>query len=338
LLPGSDTESTTVSAATVVSIPQVVTVAALAASVRVGDPDLTLSATVSFSPSNAGTAGAITWSSETPTVCSIVANKARLLTAGTCTVKATAAASGNLLSGFDTESITVTAATVVAAAQTVTLTGPTKVFVDLDGFEVVSSATSLLPVVLATTTPAVCSVAAGRVVAIAAGSCVITSTQAGNANWLPATKSLTITVASTPTTPVTEKGDIKKPLILSKTGAFLKSGDTQLGWNRSKGTLAVKLSVVYIGPVKATVSFKVGSKTYTCSARFGLLKKQSANKTLTLTSPNLCTGKTEKTQLAALKKITTSTVVTVTIVRDTHLPTTYKKVRTKTRILYAKLG
>jgi hypothetical protein len=254
-------------------------------------------------------------------------------------VKATAAASGLLLAGSDTESTTVAPGTVVAAAQTVTLTGPTKVVVDLDGFNVVSSASSRLAVVYSTTTPSVCTVSStGYVVAIAEGTCEITSSQAGNANWLAATKSLTITVAKTPSTPLTEKGDIKKPLVLSKTGTFLKSGDTQLGWNRSKGTLGLKLSVVYVGPVKATASFKVGSKTYTCSASFGITKKQSTSKMLTLTSPNLCTGKTEKTQLAALKKITSSTVVTVTVVRDMYVPTTYKKVRTKTRVLYAKLG
>jgi hypothetical protein len=320
-------------------VAQTVTVAALASSVTVGDADLTLSAQVAFSPVDAGTAGAITWSSETPAVCSIVANKARLLTAGTCTVKATAAASGVLLAGTDTESTTVAPGTVVAASQTVTLTGPSKVVVDLDGFNLVSSASSGLAVVYSTTTPSVCTVSStGYVVAKAEGTCSITSTQAGNANWLAASKTLSITVAKTPSTPVTEKGDIKKPLVLSKTGTFLKSGDTQLGWNRSKGTLALKLSVVYIGPVKATASFKVGSKTYTCTVKFGLLKKQSAAKMLTLTAPNLCAAKTEKTQLAALKKITTSTVVTITVVRDMYLPTTYKKVRTKTRILYAKLG
>lgn len=318
-------------------VAQTVTVGALAASVTVGDADLALSATVAFSPLDAGTAGAITWSSDTPTVCSIVANKARLLTAGTCTVKATAASSGVLLAGTDTESTTVSAAP--AAAQTVTLTGPTSVVVDLDGFEVVSSASSGLPVVYATTTPAICTVStAGLVVAIAEGTCEITSSQAGNASWLAATKALTITVAKTPSTPVTEKGDIKKPLSLAKTGAYLKSGDTSLAWNRAKGTFAVKLNVVYVGPVKASLSFKVGSKTYTCTSSFGILKKQATSKPLTLTSPNLCTGKTEKTQLAALKKITPSTVVTVTVVRDMFIPTTYTKVRTKTRILYAKLG
>ena len=320
-------------------VAQTVTVGALVASVTVGDADLALSATVAFSPLDAGTAGAITWSSDTPTVCSIVANKARLLTAGTCTVKATAAASGVLLAGSGTQSTTVSAATVVAAAQTVTLAGPTKVVVDLDGFDVSATASSGLPVLYVSATSSICTVTSvGRVVAAAEGTCVITASQAGNANWLPATKELSITVAKTPTTPVTEKGDIKKPLALSKTGTFLKNGDTQLGWNRSKGTLAVKLSVVYVGPVKASVSFKVGSKTYTCTSSFGILKKQSSSKLITLTSPNLCTGKTEKAQLAALKKITTSTVVTVTVVRDMYLPTTYKKIRTKTRILYAKLG
>ncbi len=318
-------------------VVQTVTVGALSSSVTVGAADLALSATVAFSPLDAGTAGAITWSSETPSVCSIVANKARALTAGTCTVKATAAASGLLLAGSDTESTTVVAAP--AAAQTVTLTGPTSVVVDLDGFDVTASASSGLPVVYASATSAICTVtSAGRVVAIAEGTCGITASQAGNASWLPATKTITITVAKTPSTPLTEKGDIKKPLLLSKTGTYLKSGDTQLAWNRAKGTLALKLTVVYIGPIKASVSFKVGSKTYTCSSSFGLTKKQSSNKYLTLTSPNLCTGKTEKTQLATLKKITTSTVVTVTVVRDMYLPTTYKKVRTKTRILYAKLG
>lgn len=318
-------------------IAQTVTVGALAASVTVGNADLTLSATVEFSPVDAGTAGAITWSSETPTVCSIVANKARLLTAGTCTVKATAAASGVLLAGSGTQSTAVSAAP--AAAQTVTLTGPTKVVVDLDGFDVVSSASSRLAVKFTTSTPTICTVSSvGRVVAIAVGTCEITSTQAGNSSWLAASKTLTITVAKTPTTPLTEKGDIKKPLALSKTGTYLKNGDASLAWNRAKGTFAVKLSVVYVGPVKASISFKVGSKTYTCSAKFGILKKQSSSKLLTITSPNLCAAKTEKTQLAALKKITTSTVVTVTIVRDMYFPTTYKKIRTKTRVLYAKLG
>ena len=317
-------------------VAQTVTVGALASAVVVGQADLTLSATVEFSPVDAGTAGAITWSSETPTVCSIVANKARLLTAGTCTVKATAAASGVLLAGTDTESTTVS---VVKKAQTITLTGPTKVVVDLDGFTVVSSATSRLSVKFTTTTPKVCTVSSvGRVVAIAVGTCKITSTQAGSSSWLSATKTLNITVAKTPSTPYVVYADPKKPIALSKTGTYVKTGDAQMAWNRSKGTLALKLSVVYIGPVKATMSFKVGSKTYTCTSKFGLLKKQKSSKLLTLTSPNLCAAKTEKTQLAALKKISTSTVVKVTVVRDMYFPTTYKKIRTQTRLIYAKLG
>lgn len=111
-----------------------------------------------------------------------------------------------------------------------------------------------------------------------------------------------------------------------------------MSWNRAKGTLGFKISIVYIGPIKATGVFKVGSKSYTCSVSFGILKKQATNKRLTLTSPNLCSGAKEKAQLAALKASPANTVVKITFARDMRLPTTYAKIRTKTRVIYAKLG
>jgi hypothetical protein len=40
----------------------------------------------------------------------------------------------------------------------------------------------------------------------------------------------------------------------------------------------------------------------------------------------------------ALKKVPANTVVKLTIVRDMKAPTTYAKYRTKTRVIYAKLG
>jgi hypothetical protein len=140
------------------------------------------------------------------------------------------------------------------------------------------------------------------------------------------------------TTPIVDNGNPAKPSILAKTGAWVKNGDTQLSWNRTKGTLAFKVSIVYIGPIKGTAVFKVGSKSYTCVVNFGTLKKQATAKRLVLTSPNLCSGSKEKAQLAALKKVPANTVVKLTIVRDMKAPTTYAKYRTKTRVIYAKLG
>jgi len=315
-------------------VEQTVEVADLAASVNFGAADLALSATVSFSPNDAGTAGAVTWSSDTPTVCSIVSGKAHFLAGGTCTVKATAAASGLLLAGSDTETLTVN-----AAAQTITLSGPTNSELDLDGIDLTATTNSGLEITFATTTAAVCSVdSTGHVTPITAGECIVTATQAGNASWLSDSKQASIVFVAPATTPIVDNGNPASPNTLAKTGAWVKNGDTQLSWNRTKGTLAFKVSIVYVGPIKGTAVFKVGSKSYTCVVNFGTLKKQATAKRLVLTSPNLCSGAKEKAQLAALKKVPVNTVVKLTIVRDMKFPTTYAKYRTKTRVIYAKLG
>jgi hypothetical protein len=315
-------------------VQQDILIGAVASPMFVGGADLALSGTATFSPSDAGTAGAITWSSETPTICSIVSGKAHFLSAGVCTVTANVAASGLLLSGSRS-----TQTTVLAASQTITLTGPTNPEVDLDGIDLVASTTSGLPLTFATSTPGVCSVdVAAHVTAITTGDCIVTASQAGNGGYLAATQSVTITFVAAASTPVVDNGNPAQPTVAPKTGTWVQNGDTSVAWNRTKGTLGFKINVVYIGPIKATGVFKVGSKTYTCSVSFGILKKQATNKRLTLTSPNLCSGAKEKTQLAALKKAPANTVVKITFVRDMRLPTTYAKIRNKTRVIYVKLG
>jgi len=226
-----------------------------------------------------------------------------------------------------------------AATQTITLTGKINPEVDLDGIDLVASTTSGLALTFATSTPSICSVdSAAHVTAVTTGECVVTASQAGNASYLSATQSVTITFVAAATTPVVDNGNPAQPTVAPKTGTWVQNGDTSVAWNRTKGTLGFKINVVYIGPIKATGVFKVGSKSYTCSVNFGILKKQATNKRLTLTSPNLCSGAKEKTQLAALKKAPANTVVKITFVRDMRLPTTYAKIRNKTRVIYVKLG
>jgi hypothetical protein len=89
---------------------------------------------------------------------------------------------------------------------------------------------------------------------------------------------------------------------------------------------------------KSTLNFNFPDICLVYVGHFGILKKQATNKRLTLTSPNLCSGAKEKTQLAALKKAPANTVVKITFVRDMRLPTTYAKIRNKTRVIYVKLG
>ena len=315
-------------------IEQDILIGAVASPMFVGGADLALSGTATFSPSDAGTGGAVTWSSDTPTICSIVSGKAHFLSAGVCRVTATAAASGLLLAGSRS-----TQTTVLASAQTITLTGPTNLEVDLDGVDLVASTTSGLPLTFATSTSGVCSVdSLAHVTAITTGDCVVTASQAGNGGYTAATQSLTITFVAAATTPIVDNGNPALPTVVGKTGTWVTNGDTSISWNRAKGALNFKLNVVYIGPIKATGVFKVGSKSYTCVVNFGTLKKQATSKRLTLTSPNLCSAANEKAQLAALKKAAANTVVKITFVRDMRLPTTYAKIRTKTRVIYAKLG
>ena len=315
-------------------VAQTVTLGSIADTANAGDADITLSATAAITPSDAGTVSAIVWTSSTPSVCTVVAGKAHIVAAGTCTLTATAAANGLLAVGTATKTITVSAGT-----QTITLSAPANPQADLDGIDLTASASSGLALTFSTTTPDVCTVdAAGHVTAAVAGDCVVTASQAGNGSYAAASQSLTITFAAVTATPIVDNGDVAHPTALPKTGAFVTNGDASIAWNRTKGTLLVKVKVVYIGPITGTLNFKVGSKSYKCSVSFGVLKKQSSAKTLTLTSPSFCSGKTEKTQLALLKKIAANTVVNIKLVRDQRLPTTYGKIRLKTRTIYIKLG
>ena len=315
-------------------VAQTVTIGALVDSAVVGDADAALTATVTASPSDAGTVGAVTWSSTTTSVCSIVSGKVRFLTSGTCTVKASAAASGLLLAGEATKSITV-----AKANQTITVVAPSSAEVDPEGLVVSATASSGLAVTFASSSSAVCTVAAnGTVIGIAPGDCVIVASQAGNASFDAGSKEFTITFVPAATTPIVDNGDPTKPVAISNKGAWVTSGDMQISWNRAKGTFAFKVWAVYIGPIKATATFKVGSKTYNCVVNFGILKKQSSAKRTLLTSPNFCTAKSEAAALTALKKIPANTQVKLTLVRDLRNPTTYAKVRMKTKIIYVKLG
>jgi hypothetical protein len=138
---------------------------------------------------------------------------------------------------------------------------------------------------------------------------------------------------------VTGGGDTAaNPAVASTNGAYVTTGDSALSWNRAKGLLGFKILVQYTGPIKATLTFKSGSKNFTCAVSFGILKKQPKFKQTWLKSPNFCAGKKEKAQAAALKKIGANTTVKIVTVRELHTPATYKKVRVKNRTIYVKLG
>lgn len=80
-------------------------------------------------------------------------------------------------------------------AQSVSFTPPTSKTYGDAPFSVSASASSALTITLRSDSPGVCGVAGGTVTILGAGQCLLTASQAGDAGYVPASSSATITVA-----------------------------------------------------------------------------------------------------------------------------------------------
>jgi len=181
-------------------------------------------------------------------------------------------------------------------------------------------------------------IASGWIPTAAQAGKVITVVLTGQKNHYPSLShtSNAITIETPPTGPV-GTGSAASPLELPADGNYQVIGDTGTGWNRAKGQLSFKFRLYFTGPIKATLTFKSGGKNFTCSVKFGKLSKiKSTN--IWLKSPYLCSGKTEKKALAALKAIPANTRVKATIWREFHNYKTYKKMKVVTVVKYLKLS
>ena len=149
-------------------------------------------ATATVSATGGGSGNAVTFSvPTTTTICSVAGNTVTAKAAGTCTVQADQAGSGNYLAGTNTQNITIN-----QAGQTITFgTAPTMTFggatatVSATGGGSGNAVTFSVPV-----TTAICSVAGNTVTAKAAGTCTVQADQAGNGNYLAGTNTQNITI------------------------------------------------------------------------------------------------------------------------------------------------
>ncbi len=133
----------------------------------------------------------VTLSSTTAAVCSVDGYVITLLAAGTCSITATQP--GNL-TYRPANPITRTFA-VSQATQTITFTNPGNKTMAQSPVTVAPTASSGLPVTLASTTTAICSVSAFTVTLLGPGTCTLTATQPGDAAYRPAnpvTRSFTV--------------------------------------------------------------------------------------------------------------------------------------------------
>jgi hypothetical protein len=135
----------------------------------------------------------ITYTSSPPAICSIIGEIVSMLGAGFCEVTANLA--GNEL--YNPAPQVKQTITILRGNQSIAISTRAELKVN----EIVPVNASSLgansgnPLVLATTTPGVCSISSnGTLTALAVGNCVVTLNQAGDANWNPAQVSTTIPI------------------------------------------------------------------------------------------------------------------------------------------------
>lgn len=140
----------------------------------------------------------VSYTSQTPAICTVSGDVAILIAAGVCRIAADQAGNANWLPApqvvrtFNVTGISQLAQTIsFAAIGNQTLTTPP--------FAVSASASSGLPVTIVSLSTASCSITGNTVTLIAVGTCTLQASQAGSATWLaatPVTNSFAITISS----------------------------------------------------------------------------------------------------------------------------------------------
>jgi hypothetical protein len=125
---------------------------------------------------------AITYTSATPTICSVSGTNVTAITVGTCTINANQAGDGNYNAATQQQqSVMITQAT-----QTITFgaqTSPRGFSATPIPLAPLATASSGLGITYSSATPMVCSVSGGSFTPITLGTCTINADQAGNANF-----------------------------------------------------------------------------------------------------------------------------------------------------------
>jgi hypothetical protein len=125
----------------------------------------------------------VSYASNTTSICTISGNTATLIAAGTCSI--TASQSGN--SVYSPATPVTQTFTVNKSAQSIAFGAPATQALGGGSFQISATATSGLPVGFTSGTTPVCTVSGINVTPVTAGTCSITASQPGNANYNAAT-------------------------------------------------------------------------------------------------------------------------------------------------------
>ena len=148
---------------------------------------------------------AVSFTSDTPAICTVAGATVTPQSTGTCIITSTQAGDATYYAASD-----VARSFAIKSAQTITFDQPTDLTLG-NNVDLTATASSGLAVSFTSSTGAVCTVAGNTVTSQSAGTCTITASQAGNANFYAAgsvAKSFAVTSPSpTPAPPPDSDGD-----------------------------------------------------------------------------------------------------------------------------------
>ncbi len=246
---------------------------------------------------------AVSFASTTPNVCMVSGTTLSLLTVGTCTVAASQAGNATFAAATAVQN----SFSVVAAAQTITFNSPGNQTLGTAPPALVASSTSGLTVLLASTTPGVCMVSGSTLTLVAAGTCTVNASQAGNGTYAAAAdvpRSFAVAAAAQTITFVSPGnqtlGITPAPLVASSTsGLTVALASTTAGVCTVSGTT---LTLVAVGTCTVNAT-QAGNATYAAATplprSFNVSATPLTPQTITFTSPGTQTLLTAPPALAA---------------------------------------
>ena len=236
-------------------------------------------------------------------VCSVAGQTVTMNAAGTCVV--TVSSAGDLGTSARSQNTSIVVAKGDLALSVASTLSVTNNPADISGdslnirsvnADVADSAADIDVYIYASSNENVCTVdEAGNVTGITAGSCVITTSVSAGANWLAASRTTTVTVTDSVSEipdvmPEIGDGNLAAKAIANNKSLFVTTNDSSLGvkWDKAAGLLTLQSKGVYIGYIKAEVTFTKDGVTYTCTNVFGttsaLAGKTAAQKKAALKS------------------------------------------------------
>ena len=270
----------------------------------VGKP-LTLSATASSGL-------AVTFVSETPSICNVSGSTASFIAVGTCTMEAKQ--TGN--SQWAAATAVLQSFTVNIGAQTITFKAPGNQTVGTP-LTLVATSSSGLAVSFASQTASVCTVSGTTATFLASGTCTVQATQPGNANY----------TAATPVAKNFAVGGEPQTITFNNPGAQNVGTPLALAATASSG-----LAITFVSETYGTCTVSGSTATFIATGSCTIEAKQAGNSAWAAATPVLqsftVSGKTQTISFANPGVQTVGTPLTLSATASSNLAVSFASTTT----------